>query len=324
MKTWLLVGILLLIRLIAASTPFHEAARIGNVDMVTDLVENGADVDAKDEKDRTPLHFASRNGHLAVVKFFVIEAKANAEAKDKWDRTPLHLASRNDHLAVVKFLVMEAKANVEARNNYGETPLHWASESGQLAVVKYLMLEAKANVDAKNTWDKTAMDLANCKRKAQVVDFWEQFVVAKGTFLWLNEILLPIYKALSGSSANGIPLFDSDQSFDDVLVVLYPEMKGDRDRLDKLYNEAKDLNNLHALKYESRLKSLLWNQDSCLQYAAFKEFLWVNLPGKLKVSHSDLEQKISQYLKEMHLRIKNAGMVAKQGQETCVFGVCLL
>ena len=52
---------------------------------------------------QTPLHFAAENGHLSVVEYLVNQ-KADMNAKDKYNWTPLHYASQNDHLSVVEYL----------------------------------------------------------------------------------------------------------------------------------------------------------------------------------------------------------------------------
>jgi ankyrin repeat protein len=49
----------------------------------------GADIHVKDKYGLTPLHFASRNGHLEVVKYLKsVGADINAKNNNSW--TPLH------------------------------------------------------------------------------------------------------------------------------------------------------------------------------------------------------------------------------------------
>ena len=68
-----------------------EAAKRGDLDEVKRLIENGADVNIKDNDGDTPLHYAASGGHLDVVKFLV-ENGADVNAKDKYGRTPLDVA----------------------------------------------------------------------------------------------------------------------------------------------------------------------------------------------------------------------------------------
>ncbi|KAJ3371795.1 hypothetical protein HDU84_001232, partial [Entophlyctis sp. JEL0112] len=111
------------------------------------LVDHSAYSNAAQVQKGTPLHFASSNGHLEVVKWLVDHgARVNDENTNKW--TPLHFASSNGHLEVVKWLV-DHGANVNSENVNKWTPLHIASSNGHLEVVKWLV-DHGANVNAEN------------------------------------------------------------------------------------------------------------------------------------------------------------------------------
>ncbi len=63
----------------------------------------GADIHAKNKYCTTPLHSASYEGHLEVVKYLK-SVGADIHAKTNNGYTPLNVASRNGHLEVVKYL----------------------------------------------------------------------------------------------------------------------------------------------------------------------------------------------------------------------------
>ena len=109
-----------------------QSASEGDLKAVKALLDQGADVESKDESGKTPLSLAAENGHLDVVKFLVNEAdrKADVESKDFYQRTPLSWAASHGHLEVVKFLVNEAdpKADVESKDNNGKTALDLARQ----------------------------------------------------------------------------------------------------------------------------------------------------------------------------------------------------
>lgn len=58
------------------------------------VTEYGADANANDYRDETPLHYAAENGYIEVVKVLVTECGADVEAKE-YRGTPLHYASKN-------------------------------------------------------------------------------------------------------------------------------------------------------------------------------------------------------------------------------------
>ena len=62
------------------------------VEIVRLLVEQGADVTAKDKSSSTPLHLASSFGTPEIVRL-LIERGVDITAEDESRKTPLHLAS---------------------------------------------------------------------------------------------------------------------------------------------------------------------------------------------------------------------------------------
>lgn len=69
---------------------------------------------------------------------FLVSAGANIDAKDKDDWTPLHdAACCNEDVEIAKFLVAHG-ANVHAKNADNKTPLDIAKEKKNMVVVEYL------------------------------------------------------------------------------------------------------------------------------------------------------------------------------------------
>ena len=103
---------------------FFETA---TVEEVTDFLEAGADLEARTGYEgATPLHWAARvNGNPAVIAA-LLQAGANLEARDDIGRTPLHMAVGFNELAVIAAL-LQAGADLEARTDRGWTPLHVAA-----------------------------------------------------------------------------------------------------------------------------------------------------------------------------------------------------
>jgi len=79
----------------------HMACRAGSVEFVRILVSTGADVKATTKNDETPLMFASVNGYLEVVQFFLDTYDGNVDDKDDFGHTALQGACETGFLPVV-------------------------------------------------------------------------------------------------------------------------------------------------------------------------------------------------------------------------------
>jgi ankyrin repeat protein len=51
----------------AGKSSLHAAVKEGNVDNVTSLLKRGADINARNESNRTPLEQAAMNGSVDIV-----------------------------------------------------------------------------------------------------------------------------------------------------------------------------------------------------------------------------------------------------------------
>ena len=134
-------------------TPLMKASAKGKLEVVRELIDKGANVNAvKTKNGMTALMLASEEGHLEIVRL-LIEKGANvnaAKTTDGW--TALMAASQNGHLEIVKEMC-ERGANVNAaRTSDGWTALMAASQNGHLEIVKELC-ERGANVNAATTID---------------------------------------------------------------------------------------------------------------------------------------------------------------------------
>lgn len=91
---------------------------------VQQLLEDGADPCAADDKGRTALHFASCNGNDQIVQL-LLDHGADPNQRDGLGNTPLHLAACTNHAPVITTL-LRGGARVDALDRAGRTPLHLA------------------------------------------------------------------------------------------------------------------------------------------------------------------------------------------------------
>ncbi len=158
-------------------TQLHSAAFDGNLDVIRELLKNGADINADSSHssitfgadfDMRPIHIAASEGHLNAVKF-LLDKGAAIDAKNSWFATPLYLACLKDRFEVAQFLI-EKGADAKTTDADGSTPLHMASRLGNVELAK-LLLKTRANVNAKDDHGETPLDYACKKGKADFAKF---------------------------------------------------------------------------------------------------------------------------------------------------------
>ena len=79
------------------------------------LIAQGADINVKDEYERTPLHYHAQVNNVERVAL-LLEKGADIEAQDKYKNTPLHFAEYN---AEVAQLFIQKGADIKAKDNMG-------------------------------------------------------------------------------------------------------------------------------------------------------------------------------------------------------------
>jgi ankyrin repeat protein len=87
----------------------------------------------------------------AVVKLLLATNGVELDSKDNTGRTPLAWASDNGHEVVVKLLLAKDGVDPDLENKYGRTPLSWAAANGHEAVVKLLLESHGIDPDPKHT-----------------------------------------------------------------------------------------------------------------------------------------------------------------------------
>ena len=120
-----------------------------------EFLEKGADVNAKDERDRTLLMIAVYNNNYEISKL-LIENKADINAQDDMKNNPFLYSGAEGQLDILKLLV-KAGADTKITNRYGGVALIPASERGHTETVKYLLENTDINVNHINNLGWTAL-----------------------------------------------------------------------------------------------------------------------------------------------------------------------
>jgi hypothetical protein len=119
------------------STPLHDAAVDGHVEIARLLLQNGAEVNARSKYGFTPLHWAAIFGHVDILHLLV-ENDADLEAQDNDGERALHCAAYNGCLPFIQELISRYHVDINARDNYEETALRWARAQNHSTVITFL------------------------------------------------------------------------------------------------------------------------------------------------------------------------------------------
>ena len=136
-----------------ADQPIHRAAQDGDDDALGRELERDVSPNALDSNGFTPLHHLCLQGDNAKSRLdclhMLLEAGANVNALDEYQMAPLHFAARNGNADVVAAL-LKAGADVNRCDAHNYTPLHWACMRRDSDVEPALvLLKNGAEVDAR-------------------------------------------------------------------------------------------------------------------------------------------------------------------------------
>jgi ankyrin repeat protein/predicted membrane channel-forming protein YqfA (hemolysin III family) len=140
------------------STPMHYAAQLGRIDVIRFLKERGADIYARNSGDNSPMDIAASISNKTESIKCLKELGADVNVKDKYGETAIHKAAMFGKTESIKCL-KELGADVNAKNNDGETPMFSAVKNYQVENIKYLAALG-ADVNAKNNEGNSILFLA--------------------------------------------------------------------------------------------------------------------------------------------------------------------
>ena len=182
MKKYLFKGFIVssLILLLSGCGANNEALHIpagkGDLASIQQELAKGADVNAKDAAEQTPLMYASESGRLDIVKYLVENgADVNAKSFNKRARgTALIYASSNNRVDVMNYL-LDHGANInETTDPMEESSLFWTVAKGYVEGTE-LLLKRGIMVNLKNKKGETALDIGRKLNRTQLVNLIEQY-----------------------------------------------------------------------------------------------------------------------------------------------------
>ena len=144
-------------------TPLMLAAERGHIDILLHLINHGADVNKKDGRGRTALHYASERGDFKVAEALLSKGAIDEKA---WNQcTPLMLAAERGHIDILLYLINRG-ADVNKKDGRKRTALHYASTRGKMRVIEALLRKG-AEIDVEDKGRCTPLTIAvDCEKFA--------------------------------------------------------------------------------------------------------------------------------------------------------------
>ena len=147
----------------------HLAVSSGHVNVAKFLLKKGVDINATDNKQRTPLHLAVAEGKLNLVDFLIKE-NADVNRADNNKRTLLHLAILTGQCDLAKSLVLScARPSLAMQDREDCTPLHLAILTGQFDLAKWLILHTDASLAVQDSGGRTPFHLVILAGNAELM-----------------------------------------------------------------------------------------------------------------------------------------------------------
>jgi len=138
-------------------SPLQAAAILGDIDIVSALLEKGARINGNPGRGATPLALAAWHGHARLVET-LLERGALPDTSDGQARTALHYALENRRDDIAKKL-LEAGAAATPADLFGTTPLHLAARNGNREIVQLLLSRGASRI-ARDSRARTPADRA--------------------------------------------------------------------------------------------------------------------------------------------------------------------
>uniref|UniRef100_A0A8C3B138 Palmitoyltransferase n=1 Tax=Cyclopterus lumpus TaxID=8103 RepID=A0A8C3B138_CYCLU len=161
------------------STPLHWATRQGHLSMVVQLMKYGADPSLIDGEGCSCVHLAAQFGHTSIVAYLIAKGQ-DVDMMDQNGMTPLMWAAYRTHSVDPTRLLLTFNVSVNLGDKYHKnTALHWAVLAGNTTVIS-LLLDANANVDAQNIKGETPLDLAKQRKNVWMINHLQEAWQAKG------------------------------------------------------------------------------------------------------------------------------------------------
>lgn len=213
-------------------TPLHYAARYNHFAIVQLLVQNGADVNIEDHEGLTPLHYACRiKRKRKKSKQTMLNLALTETMESPKKRLPQIGGKQIDPDASAIHFLIQNDADITHQDDYGLTALHHAALRGDEVACQQLLLyatEDKPLVNAKDIQKMTPLHTAACQCESDIA---RQLIRAGADVRSVDdEKSTPLHEAATvGDTKIARVIFDSCQEGENENTNKLTELLSDKD-----------------------------------------------------------------------------------------------
>lgn len=172
------------------------SAFFGSMQILNYLLENGADINKKDQLKRNASHFAVAGGKIVpiqllhkygadfsdtvllaasvgdivVLKFLIETLKVDACFRDSFESSLLHAAVTSGSVDMVDFVLRLNVIDINTRDIHGNTPFHIALQCGNIYIINLLLNHPSLDISPLNKKFKTVFHLAAEKKTTEILE----------------------------------------------------------------------------------------------------------------------------------------------------------
>lgn len=131
------------------------------------LIQKGADVNARNKEQWTPIHLAAYNGNAEMMDLLLANG-AKLDLVNDIQQSPLHLAIQNGNMKTVEKL-LDLGVAIDRPDKNGYTPLMYAAAQGKIKLVK-LLLDRGSDPKAEDKHGNTVVLQAKANDYPEIYD----------------------------------------------------------------------------------------------------------------------------------------------------------
>ena len=165
-----------------SSTPLHWATRQGHISMVVLLIQHGADPDIQDGEGYSCIHLACQFGFTAIIAYLIAKG-TDVNLRDRNGMSPVSWSAYRCANPEPSRVLMTLGANVNFQDDVCKnTALHWACVAKNFSVISLIMNKGQvSSSNIANAKGETALDIV---RQHQA-----EFAKSKKTFFLPKRVI---------------------------------------------------------------------------------------------------------------------------------------